>query len=138
MSRKRPSQRDLLASADDLGPEDGGDPKRFFDRRTWASRPRRPGRKALQLCGQVRDAVHSTLAGCGDAVLRDLTVVAVSPAPHSGRLLVTVAVAPTADVTDRDAVTEHLGRALGLLRREAAAAVSRRKVPELVFEVIGS
>jgi ribosome-binding factor A len=122
--------------ADDTGPDDGGDPRRSHDRRTWAEFARKPGRKALQLCGQVRDAVSGVLAGCSDAVLRELTVVAVAPAPHSGRLLVTVAVGPTADVIDRPTALAHLSRAAGLIRRELAAAVSRRKVPELVFAVV--
>lgn len=70
-----------------------------------------------------------------DEVLRNLTVVSVEPAPHSGRLLVTVAGPSPADATDQHAVSEHLARAAGLLRSEVASAVHRRKAPELVFHV---
>jgi ribosome-binding factor A len=93
------------------------------------------GRKALQLCGQVRDALGVILPGLADEVLRGLTVVSVEPAPHTGRLRVTVAVPSPADATDRTTAAEHLGRAAGLIRREVAASVHRRKAPELTFEV---
>jgi ribosome-binding factor A len=97
---------------------------------------RQAGRKALQLCGQVRDALGAILPVLADEVLQNLTVVSVEPAPHAGRLRVTVAVPSPADATDRTAAVEHLGRAAGLIRREVAAAVHRRKAPELTFEVV--
>ena len=94
---------------------------------------RGPGRKGLQLCGQVRDALHGILAGMADATLRDLAVVSVEPAPNTGRLLVTVAAPPDAD---RAAVGGHVGRAAGLIRAEVAAAIHRRHAPELAFRVV--
>jgi ribosome-binding factor A len=132
MSRRRTGRRDFPELAAERGPEDGNDPRAFHDRR--ADRPK--GRKALQLCGQIRDALAGVLAGCSDRVLRDLTVVTVEPAPHAGRLLVTVAVPGPADATDRSTAAEHLVRAAGWLRTEMAAAIHRRKAPELVFAVI--
>lgn len=116
MSRKRSRSRDLMASAAEPSAEDGSDPKRFHDRRTW-DQPRKPGRKALQLCGQVADALRAILPALADEVLQNLTVVSVEPAPNSGRLLVTVAGPAPADVTDRDAVTGHLSRAGGFAPR---------------------
>ena len=97
---------------------------------------RQAGRKALQLCGQVRDALGVILPGLADEVLQNLTVVSVVPAPHAGRLLATVAVPTPADAADRTAAAEHLDRAAGRIRREIAAAVHRRKAPELAFEVV--
>lgn len=135
MSRKRSRSRELITtSAADLGPEDGSDPKRFHDRRTW-DRSRSPGRKALQLCGQVADALRAILPGLADQVLQNLSVMSVEPAPHTGRLLVTVAAPATADVTDRRTAAEHLTRANGRIRSEVASAVHRRKAPELTFAV---
>jgi ribosome-binding factor A len=93
------------------------------------------GRKTLQLCGQVRQALHGILSGLADEVLQNLLIVSVEPAPHTGRLLVTVAAPGPADATDRAVAVEHLNRAAGLIRREVAAAVHRRKAPELVFRV---
>jgi ribosome-binding factor A len=89
-------------------------------------------RKTSQLCGQVRDALSMIVPGLGDGVLNGLTVVSVEPAPHAGRLRVTVAT-DVADVTDRTTVGRHLARATGAIREEVANAITRRKVPELVF-----
>ena len=129
MSRRR-SNRALAHLAAELGPEDGGDPKEFHSK-PWDS-PKAAGRKALQLCGQVKDALHTAFAACGDEVLQALTVISVEPAPNTGRLLVIV---QTAD--NRAAVARQLQRAAGMLRAEAAAAICRRHAPELTFEVIG-
>lgn len=125
-----------MKSATDLGTEDGSDPKLFHDRRSWNA-PRRPGRKAHQLCGQVADALRVILPALADEVLQNLTVLTVEPAPHSGRLLVTVAGPVPTDVTDRDTPEERLTQAGGRIRSEVAAAVHRRKAPELVFVVVG-
>ncbi len=122
----------------ELGPDDGGDPRRFHDRRTWDDQPRPNWRKALQLCGQVKDALHGILAECRDDVVRDVFVVSVVPAPNSARLLVAVAVSNTADATDPDTILERLHRHLGPIRAEVAASINRRKVPELAFVVVAS
>ena len=117
--------------------EDGADPRRFHDRRLRlrAGKSRGPGRKALQLCGQVKDALAGIFAGLSDGVLRDVAVVSVEPAPNTGRLMVTVAVPSPADATDRAAAADHLGRAVGKLRADVAAAICRRHAPELAFRV---
>lgn len=133
MSRKWSRGQSLLSSAAEVGPEDGTDPRRDHDRRGLHGQP--SGRKARQLCGQVAQALLTILPGLADEVLRNLTVVSVEPAPHSGRLLVTVAGPAPADATDLHAVSEHLVRAGGLLRSEVVSAVHRRKAPELTFRV---
>ncbi len=125
----------MTTSAADPGPEDGTDPKRWHDRRSW-HRPRSPGRKALQLCGQVADALRALLPGLADEVLQNLSVLSVEPAPNTGRLLVTVAAPATADVTDRRTAAGHLTRAIGRIRSEVASAVHRRRAPELTFAVV--
>jgi ribosome-binding factor A len=130
MSRKR-SNRTLEHLAAELAPEDGGDPKEFHAK-PWDV-PKAPGRKALQLCEQVKDALHSALAACGNEMLQRLTVMSVEPAPNTGRLLVIV----SAGADDRVEVVRHLRRAAGLLRAEATAAICRKYAPELAFEVVG-
>jgi ribosome-binding factor A len=132
MSRRHQKNgTDVSESTGEPGPEDGSDPKAFHDRRMIARELRQgPGRKGLQLCGQVKDVLTVVLAGCGDDVLRDLTVVLVEPTPNTGRLMVTVAGPVSADAADR-----HLKTAASLLRREVARAICRRKTPELVFRV---
>jgi ribosome-binding factor A len=130
MSRKRIRRKDLLSACTEPGPGDGLDPR--LEGR-GAGQPA-GDRKQRQLCHQVAQELSSLLAGeCGDAILRDLLVESVVPAPSSARLLVTVALAPTATPVEPAAVLEALERARGLLRAEVAAAVVRRKAPDLVF-----
>ena len=141
-AENRRANDDWQGSAAEFGPEDGTDPIAFHDRRGRHKRAaggrgeRTPGRKALQLCGQVRDALHGILSDCGDEVLHGLTVVSVEPAPNTGRLRVTVAVPGTADVTDRDAATQHLLNAAGRLRADVATCVYRKYAPDLAFVVV--
>jgi ribosome-binding factor A len=118
-------RRDELT--DELTPDDEVDPVRYFDRRKWHLKPPGPGRKAMQLCSQVKDVLVGAVV--------EGVVVSVEPCPHAGRLLVTVAVNTTADATDRATVLDQLTRQAGELRRLVAATISRRKVPELVFAV---
>jgi hypothetical protein len=129
MRFRRVSRKDILAACDAVGPGDGLDP-RFETNEA----PRKvANRKALQLCGQVADALSLILGECGDDVLRDLLVESVRPFPTSARLLVTVssAGADTAGIC----VAERLERARGKLRSEIAAVIHRRRVPDLVFRV---
>lgn len=135
MKRKRPRTGDLAELTDELTPDDGQDPKQFFDRRRWSEQPRTPGRKARQLCEQVKVSLHGILAVCADDVVRDLQVLSVLPAPHAGRLQIAVAVPSTADAIDRRAAEVRLQVVAGWIRSEVASAVHRRKVPELVWVV---
>src|SRR5947209_252727 len=112
MSRRR-SHR-LLDLAAEVGPEDGADHKEFHAK-PWDA-PKAAGRKARQLCEQVKNALHVAFAACGDPILQSLTVTSVEPAPNTGRLLIIVQ--PEGDWS-RDEVLRHLDRAGGLLRSEA-------------------
>src|SRR5262245_8497554 len=97
-------------------PEDGIDPR--YDRRGVPLR--KPGRKALQLCSEVKQALEYALAGaCSDPLLHDLEVQGVEPAPHSGRLLVRLCASAA---VGHEQVFEHLQRAAGKLRCEVALA----------------
>lgn len=128
MSRRRTHR--LLNLAAEVGPEDGDDPKEFHAK-PWDA-PKAAGRKAHQLCEQVKNALHSAFAACGDSLLQALTVMSVEPAPHSGRLLVIV----HCDCVTRDEILGKLNAARGFLRTEVAAAICRRYAPELAFEVM--
>lgn len=134
MSRRRRKADELANLAAEIGGEDGGDPKAFHHK-PWDA-PKKAGRKARQLCGQVKDALHVGFAGCGDSVLQTLTVAGVEPAPHTGRLRVLVAL-PSDGGVSRVVAEVHLLRAAVWLRCEVAAAICRRYAPELVFDVIG-
>jgi ribosome-binding factor A len=131
MSRRRQKADEFKHLAADRSPEDGSDPQKFHEK-PWNA-PKKAGRKAQQLCGQVKDALHVALAACGDPAAQAATVLVVEPAPHTGRLRVLLSAPP--DV-DREAVAAGVQRAAGHLRAEVAQAISRRYAPELVFEVI--
>lgn len=131
MSRRKRQANEWMNLAANLGREDGGDPREFHSK-PWNA-PRKANRKGQQLCEQVREALLTSLPGCADRVLQSLVVVGVQPAPNSGRLLILVAI--PGDV-DQCGVTEALSRANGFLRAQVAAAIHRRRAPELSFEVI--
>jgi ribosome-binding factor A len=90
-------------------------------------------RKAMQLCRQVEQTLHLALAGCADPILQELLVLHVQPFPDSSRLLAIVQAESQPQV-----VHERLRAAGGILRREVAAGIHRRKTPELIFQVIST
>jgi hypothetical protein len=70
-------------------------------------------------------------------VLRSLRVAAVEPAPYSSSLLVTVVTDLPPDEAEPQLILERLQRYAGRVRCGVAASINRRKVPILVFQVIG-
>ena len=118
---------------DEPGPEDGTDPKEWH-RKPWDA-PKAAGRKARQLCGQAAEALHAAVGECADPAVQALTVLQVTPAPHTGRLRVTLTL-PADGSVGRAEAEAALARAAGRLRGEVADAVHRRRAPELVFEVV--
>ncbi len=136
VSRRRQIPTGWQTSADELGSEDGTDPRLFHDK-PW-NEPRQASRKARQLCGQVMEALSGILSGMADESLQSLAVVMVEPAPNTGRLRVTVAGFIPADATDPTTRTNAsivLVKAGGLLRMEVARAIHRKYAPELVFHL---
>jgi ribosome-binding factor A len=91
-------------------------------------------RKLRQLCREAERTLAVALGSCADAALRELTLVAVEPAPDAARLCATVAPgAPGADLADLQA---RLERVRGSLRAELAQALQRKRTPELTFAVL--
>ncbi|MCG8418305.1 MAG: ribosome-binding factor A [Proteobacteria bacterium] len=88
-------------------------------------------RKLAQLCQQAREALSYALAGSADWVLRDVLIDSVMPAPDATRLL--IAVHPTE--IEQIALLARLDAARGYLRSEVAAAIHRKRAPELVFRI---
>ena len=133
-NRKR-VHRDQRPLSSDVGPEDGIDP-RYLAQMT--GRRRGPGRKSLQLCEQVAQTLSLVLASeCDDAVLRDLLVSEVVPAPDASHLLVTLRLAPSAEAWSAAEVLERLERQSTRLRAEIASAIHRRRVPQLTYRLMG-
>lgn len=128
--RKR---EELLALCGQLNDDDAVDPREYF-RRKYRSNDA----KTLRLCKQVSDTLSLLLSGefCDD-VLQSLEVFSVQPAPSTRRLLVVVR--PLGDIRDTTSpadIVARLNAVSGILRREVAVAISRRRMPTLVFEVV--
>jgi ribosome-binding factor A len=92
--------------------------------------PRRPDRKTLQLCKQVERALAFALSETADDRLLDAYVDSVQPHPDANHMLISVTGGTPADTLA--ALHEHTGR----LRTEVAYAISRRKAPELIFQIV--
>jgi ribosome-binding factor A len=116
---------------------------RRFSQKRWAKAPSAPtdalfrppnpqfGRKKLQLCRQVQEALTWALGSAtSDERLGYCSVEGVEPLVGGNRLLVKVGVPPDLPVSE---VAESLAAATPALRAEVAQAVTRRKAPELVF-----
>ena len=129
-----PSRKRLKTMCAEVHPDDGADPRYFFRK----GGDRKPGRhKARQLARQVATILDGLLAGStADPVLLGLAVVGVAPAPDAATLLVTVARSTGSDPLGPEVVLAHLGRAAGWLRSEVAAAITRKRAPLLVYQVV--
>lgn len=136
-SRTNSHHSDWKQFCQQLGEGDGVDP-RLAARRSSDSRHRDQNRKSQQLCQQVWHVLDALLTGeARDADLQGLSVVSVVPAPHVGRMLVTVQSWAEDALSRWSEIDEKLRRATPWLRSELAASVSRRRIPELVFQLAG-
>ena len=88
-------------------------------------------RKTLQLCRQVQRALSFAIGEMGDDVLLDVYVEDVQPAPDASRLLVSVHTQ-----SDPIAVIQTLNEHSGRLRSAVAEAITRRKAPELAWQIV--
>lgn len=134
MTSDRHTREQMRAHCDHLGEEDGLDPRQF-------AKTKRPmnqqNRKALQLCRQVAETLNLVLTGeFDDALLYNLQVVSVTPAPDASQL----SVALRADLENHDVhpqqILDRLERVAGKLRSEVAASITRKRTPRLLFYII--
>jgi ribosome-binding factor A len=110
----------------------------FLTSRAQRTRRNKESRKAKQLCRQVAETLELVLSGdCRDERLQSLHVISVVPAPNSSRLLVTVSADLPIEEFDRQEILASLDRQTGRLRAEVAASINRKRVPALVFHVVG-
>ena len=129
------TRQQMLEHCGEIHEDDGVDPRDFFK----AGRiHKKADRKAKQLCRQVAETLDQILSGeTKDDVLSGLRVSDVVPAPDSSRLLVTLCADCEPSAFNREVVEQRLAHYKGRLRSEVAAAVTRRKAPMLVFNVLG-
>jgi ribosome-binding factor A len=117
------------AHADDHGI----DPSMFFED---ARNDARGERKVQQLCREVERTLSCALGACSDDQLRNLVVVSVDPAPDGSRLLVSLASAVGTLDVDVGVLLKRVQDVRGFLRSEVAAAIQRKRTPELAFQII--
>lgn len=128
-TKGRPQRESLCA---EFGEDDGIDPRLFFKHKE-----RGIDRKTQQLCKQVFRVLTLVLTGeCRDAQLRDLEIQSIVPDPDSSRLLVNVSItSPEGGPAQRE-VLARLQAVQPFLRQEVAAAICRKRAPELAFRVV--
>lgn len=92
-------------------------------------------RKMKQLCRQVQRTLSLAIGGeLADPMLSELWVEDVWPAPDAGRLCVRLRVPQRgASVAE---IHRRLGAVEGFLRAEIARAITRKRAPQLSFELI--
>ena len=131
--RSRMASPNSLRLCDEPGSEDGADPRVFFRRRD-----RSPNYKSKRLCGAVQRTLSLCLSSMlGDEGARGLEIESVEPAVSAGWLLVTLRADQLLDPEDRGRILRALEATRGTLRAEIASAISRRRVPDLRFVVLG-
>jgi ribosome-binding factor A len=109
-------------------PAGGIDPSAFSS----PSSDRKAQRKTQQLCREARDVLSIALAELHDAALDGAWVAEVLAGADSAHLRVIV-MAPAGVPAEQ--TLDALRRASGLLRREVAQAIARKRTPLLTFEV---
>ncbi len=92
--------------------------------------PRRDRRKDLQLCAQVRDAVEIVLMEAEDDALDGAWVREVVPNPDSKHVLVVI------EAADPAAASAAAASLRGVMRREVAGSIHRKRTPELSLQVV--
>ena len=130
---KKERERILKQMCGVINDDDAIDPKHYFYNKRKSNSK---FRKAFQLCRQVSDTLQLVLAG-NDPLLGGLHVVDVVPAPDSRRMLVILGL--SADEVSSASHVEEIMACLRThvprLRSEIARSISRRKTPQLVFEI---
>ncbi len=108
------------------------------DTATWSQGPiGQQQRKARQLCRQVGETLEMILSGeCADELLQSLCILSVEPAPNCTRLLVTVGTDMMSCQEQYEGILELLESFSGRLRFEVGAAITRKRVPTLLFHVV--
>ena len=108
--------------------------ERFFgdeSREQGASRVQ--DRKLKQLAREVHRVLAQALAELADPRVESAFLVEVRPAPDASRFAVQVSAGAGATVSEVGAALEA---ARGHLRGELAAALARKRIPDLAFEVV--
>ncbi len=91
-----------------------------------------PDRKTLQLCRQVEHALSFAFSESGNDLILDLQLEGIVPLQGAGHLLVRVSTRHDKAIEVLQALQADTPR----LRAAAAQAITRRKAPELSFQIV--
>jgi ribosome-binding factor A len=134
MTFDKRTREEMLAHCGEIHDDDGVDPRDYFN--THRSR-KNDDRKARQLCAQVFETLSLLLTGeFHDKLLHNLEVMSVTPAPDASQLAVVVRADMPGSPVDPSEVLARLNAVSGQLRAEVAAAITRKRAPRLVFQVV--
>lgn len=122
-----------------LRPEDGVDPRELAKQRRKERRHERSGEghgvhKQEQFHAQVQQAIEGALQSASTPVLNSLTVTDV--AQQGGALVVVLQPQDCSESISLSEANEALSKASSMLRREVAAAITRKDVPNLSFVIL--
>lgn len=126
--RKRTEAQSLCA---DLHHDDGPPRSRRKESRDESSEDR----KNMQLCAQVRRALHGVIPLPGSSYFEGLVVEAVEPDPDASRLRVLISVPPSSK-HPISSLRKRLTDMAGFIRSEVAPQIHRKRVPVLSFQLI--
>jgi len=127
-------QRDLAQICGQLNEDDGVDPRQYFKSHIQRNKNQY---KTRQLCRQVAETLSLVLSGdFSDECLQNLELLSVDPAPDASQLSITVRTYEPCDFAAIAQIQERLAQVNGRLRNEVAAAITRKRVPRLIFQVI--
>lgn len=130
---KKERERAMKQMCGVINGDDAIDPKHYFYNKR---KSKDKYRKAFQLCRQVADTLQLVLTG-NDPMLDGLAVIDVMPAPDSRRMLVLLGLDAdeSTSASKIREIMECLRMHVPRLRSEIAQTITRRKTPQLAFEI---
>lgn len=134
MTSRKASLRAIASLCDEIGPEDGIDPRLLA--RGSSRKSKKEHRKTLQLRRQAEVAIQLVLDELGDDGLQGLAVTRVETDTNAGRLIVLLRPTSAESTTHEVEALEALARASGVLRSAVAFAIHRKRAPILTFRLV--
>ncbi len=118
---------------DEIGPEDGVDPRLLA--RSIEPKPR--CHKVKQLCKEAKHTLSLVLAGeLYDPLLKDMDIVEVTADENGQFLCVSMIHVDTGAEPDENLILNKLQAIQGYLRSTIAQSVKRKRVPTLKFKIL--
>ena len=113
------------------------DPRRFFQ----PERDHKENYKGQQLCRQAFETLSLVIADCDDELMQLLNIIEVNIASDGSRLIATIQhqrvfhLVPELQMLTPEQILARLSKQVPRLRSELARSISRKRVPNLSFEL---